>query len=170
MLEAITEAVANKGYADASVADVIEIAGVSRRTFYEQFRDKEDCFLTAYDVLSDRLIEAMTVVSATKSSGPSRRRAQIEKFIAVLAHEPLSARVFMVDVLGAGSRALVAREAVNARFALAVLGSTVPAVQRAMIVGAVNAVIVGKLLEGLPEDLPKMTGALCTFIEGAIRI
>ncbi|HEX7702020.1 MAG TPA: helix-turn-helix domain-containing protein, partial [Kofleriaceae bacterium] len=59
LLESMTEAVARRGYAEATVAEVIEIAGVSRKTFYEHFRDKEDCFLKAYEILSDRLVIAM---------------------------------------------------------------------------------------------------------------
>jgi AcrR family transcriptional regulator len=168
MLEAITEVVAKHGYGDASVADVIDVAGVSRRTFYEHFSDKEDCFLTAYEVLSSRLVESMKTAGATKPSGAGRRRAQIEKFIAVLEHEPLSARVFMVDVLGAGMRALRAREDVNARFALAVLGPAVSPLRRAAIVGAVNAVIVGKLLDRQVEELPRLVSPLCSFIERAL--
>src|SRR5262245_41468079 len=74
MIEAITEAVGKRGYADASVADVIELAGVSRRTFYEHFRDKEDCFLTAYEVLSGRCIDAMVAAGAAHPAGKLRRR------------------------------------------------------------------------------------------------
>lgn len=169
ILEGITEVVAKKGYAEANVADVIAVAGVSRRSFYEHFTDKEDCFLTAYDVLSDRLIAAMAAAGSTKHAGPARRRAQIEKFIAVLEHDPLSARVFMVDVLSAGLRALHAREDVNARFAVAVLGPSITGSQRAAIVGGVNAVIVGKLLQRRFEELPGLAGPLCSFIERALR-
>ena len=46
---AIADAVAAEGYAATSVADVIALAGVSRKTFYEHFADKEACFLAAYD-------------------------------------------------------------------------------------------------------------------------
>ena len=46
----MAQVVAEKGYAATTVADVVERAGVSRRTFYEQFADKEACFLAAYDV------------------------------------------------------------------------------------------------------------------------
>src|SRR3954454_14835880 len=48
MLTAMAEAVAQKGYARTTVADVLSRARVSRETFYEQFADKEDCFLAAY--------------------------------------------------------------------------------------------------------------------------
>src|SRR5215218_6805837 len=49
MLDAMAQVVAEKGYGAATVADVIERAGVSRKTFYEHFRDKEACFLAAFD-------------------------------------------------------------------------------------------------------------------------
>src|SRR5690242_3020391 len=49
VLEAMVKAVAEKGYAATTIADVVARAGVSRRTFYEQFRDKEACFLAAFD-------------------------------------------------------------------------------------------------------------------------
>src|SRR2546430_485761 len=50
LVEAMAQVVAEKGYPATTVADVVERAGVSRRTFYEQFADKEACFLAAYDV------------------------------------------------------------------------------------------------------------------------
>ncbi|HEV7687975.1 MAG TPA: helix-turn-helix domain-containing protein, partial [Acidimicrobiia bacterium] len=50
LVDAMAQIVAEKGYPATTVADVVERAGVSRRTFYEQFADKEACFLAAYDV------------------------------------------------------------------------------------------------------------------------
>ena len=49
LVDAMAQIVAEKGYPATTVADVVERAGVSRRTFYEQFADKEACFLAAYD-------------------------------------------------------------------------------------------------------------------------
>jgi hypothetical protein len=45
----MVESVYQRGYAATSVAHVIALAGVSRRAFYEQFTNKEDCFLSTYD-------------------------------------------------------------------------------------------------------------------------
>src|SRR5438270_860325 len=59
MLEAMVQAVAEKGYAHVAVADVIERAGVSRKTYYEQFANKEGCFLAAYDAGVDALLHAI---------------------------------------------------------------------------------------------------------------
>src|SRR5207245_10827747 len=49
ILDAILDVVGEHGYATATVADVTTAAGISRTTFYEQFRNKQDAFLTAYD-------------------------------------------------------------------------------------------------------------------------
>src|SRR5919201_6795907 len=60
MLAAMAEVVAQKGYARTTVADVLSRARVSRETFYEQFSDKEDCFLAAYDFSVEAMLEAIT--------------------------------------------------------------------------------------------------------------
>src|SRR6266550_4193374 len=59
MLEAIAQAVAMKGYAATTVGDVIARAGVSRKTFYEQFADKEDCFYAACTYVADSLYDTV---------------------------------------------------------------------------------------------------------------
>ena len=50
------EVVSERGYPETRVVDVIEVAGVSRKTFYELFSSKEDCFLATYDVLLGNLL------------------------------------------------------------------------------------------------------------------
>ena len=59
MLEAMAEAVAEKGYTHMAVADVVSGAGVSRETFYQHFADKEDCFLAAFDLVVDAVRQTM---------------------------------------------------------------------------------------------------------------
>jgi AcrR family transcriptional regulator len=148
MLEAVTEAVARDGYAAASVADVIAIAGVSRKTFYEQFDDKEDCFLTAYDVMSARFAEALAGVG-TEGSVEERMEARIRAYLKGLAREPAMARAFVVEVLGAGARALARRERVTAKFAELLLGETsADPLSRRAIIGGINDVVAAALLAG----------------------
>src|SRR5262249_28796564 len=57
LLDAMAQACAAEGYGRATVAAVIARAGVSRKTFYEQFSDREDCFLAAYDAIVSQFIE-----------------------------------------------------------------------------------------------------------------
>ena len=56
---AVADCVAAKGYASTSVADIIAAAGVSRKTFYEHFADKEACFLAAYEMVADHIRSSM---------------------------------------------------------------------------------------------------------------
>lgn len=53
ILWAMAETMAAKGYGATSVADVLRAAGVSRRTFYEQFASKADCFMSAFEEAAD---------------------------------------------------------------------------------------------------------------------
>ena len=118
MLEAMVEAVAEKGYARVAVADVIERAGVSRKTFYEQFANKEECFLAAYDAGVDRLLAAIDAAPAELAPDwlAAARRA-VEVYLEAMAAGPAFARAFLIEVLAAGPRALARRDAVQERFA-----------------------------------------------------
>src|SRR3954447_12383520 len=65
ILDAILDVVGEHGYAGATVADVTTAAGVSRTTFYEQFRNKQDAFLTAYDEFGRRFLAELDRVPTT---------------------------------------------------------------------------------------------------------
>ena len=118
MLAAMVQAVADKGYARVAVADVIERAGVSRKTFYEQFANKEDCFLAAYDATVDDLLA--TIDGALEALAPdwlAAHRAAVGAYLEALAASPEFAKAFLIEVLGAGAEALDRRAAVQDRFA-----------------------------------------------------
>jgi AcrR family transcriptional regulator len=79
LLEATGRAVADKGYAATTIEDIVRGAGVSKKTFYEHFSDKLDCFLAAYEAASDELLEHVRRAqdaaggaedTATRDAGP----------------------------------------------------------------------------------------------------
>jgi len=119
LIDAMAQVVAEKGYPAATVADVVERAGVSRRTFYEQFTDKEACFLAAYDVglavVMGRIQEAVEVTDPD-GGWRAQARAGVEAFLALLASEPAFARALQLEVLTAGPAALERRAAMLATF------------------------------------------------------
>jgi len=112
LIEAMAQVVAEKGYAATTVADVVERAGVSRRTFYEQFADKEACFLAAYDAglaaVLGRIREAAETGLPARD-WRARARAGVEAFLQLLAAEPAFARALQVEILTAGPAALERR-------------------------------------------------------------
>ncbi len=101
-------AVAEKGYAETTVSDVVDRAGVSRRTFYEQFPDKEACFLAAYDTGVEIVLGAIrrAVEPIGEREWRARARAAVETFMGVLASEPYFAWALVVEVMAAGRPAL----------------------------------------------------------------
>jgi AcrR family transcriptional regulator len=113
LLDAIANVVAEKGYAATRVADITEYAGVSRKTFYELFSDKEDCFLAAYDaitaLLMDRMARGLSAVAS--ASWEQQVSALLGEFLRFLAAEPAFARMCIVEVLGSGPRGLAKRDA-----------------------------------------------------------
>jgi AcrR family transcriptional regulator len=113
LLDAIANVVADKGYAATRVADITEYAGVSRKTFYELFTDKEDCFLAAYDAITALLMSRMArgLEQVADASWEDQVSALLGEFLRFLAAEPAFAKMCIVEVLGSGPRGLARRDA-----------------------------------------------------------
>jgi AcrR family transcriptional regulator len=171
MLVAIADAVAEKGYASTAVADVIERAGVSRRSFYEHFANKEDCFLAAYDAGVSGLLDEIAAAEETGGDDLiARARAATEAYLELLADNPAFARTFLIEVLGAGPSALARRDVVHQRFAQRFaeslararavepdLPEVAPYVLRAMV-GAIHELVTEQLLAHGAASLPELLG------------
>src|SRR5512133_3867401 len=98
----VIEVVSETGYAGLTVRGVIERAGVSRRTFYEHFSNKQDVFLAAYDVVVETLAHEVRLAYARGRTYPQRVGFALETFLGLLAGHPALAHVCIVQVLAAG--------------------------------------------------------------------
>ncbi len=118
LLDAIANVVAEKSYAGTRVADITDYAGVSRKTFYELFTDKEECFLAAFDTINELLMDRMdqALTDLSDSNWRIRVRALLGEFLRFLAAEPAFARMCIVEVLGSGAAGLARRDAAIAAF------------------------------------------------------
>jgi AcrR family transcriptional regulator len=160
MLDALCHAVAEKGYARTSVADVIERAGVSRETFYEHFTDKEDCFLAAYELASATLREAIASALPPESADPLERYDRaMAAYLKTMSEERAYARVFLIDVYGAGPAALARRFRVFQGFVDLIAGifGARSAADRALceaLVGAVSSLVTIRVAIGEFDELP----------------
>jgi AcrR family transcriptional regulator len=177
LLVAMADATADKGYANIAVADVIERAGVSRRSFYEHFSNKEECFLAAYDAGVDGMLEEIAQAEAGAAGLGEGARAGTEVYLQILADNPAFARTFLIEVLGAGPAALVRRDAVHERFAqrmaeahAAMSKDLVPPTSPALpapapyifraAVGAIHELVIDRLLKEGAEALPALLGPI----------
>jgi AcrR family transcriptional regulator len=104
LVNALIAHVGEHGYAATSVADVVARAGVSRKTFYEHFRDKEDCFLAAYQIGKEALLgRLVTAVGETYGTDPvAQLRAAIHAYLEFFAQETSFAASFMLEAAAAG--------------------------------------------------------------------
>jgi AcrR family transcriptional regulator len=164
LLEAIGRAVAERGYAGATIDDVVRRAGVSKATFYEHFADKQDCFLAAYQAASEELLARVREAHASASDDwLERTRAGIHAYLRWLAADPALARVYLVEVAAAGPVALERREALRDRYAELVRerrGSDLPFEIFHAVVAAVDDLVVRHIREHGAEKLPELEPVL----------
>lgn len=120
LLRAVIAAVAETGFGDVTVADIVRGARVSKAAFYAHFTDKEDCFLAATreggQLMSDQVAAAARHLPAG-TGAEEALRASIAAFLGFLAREPAFARAFYIDMPAAGPRAVRRLEAAQHAFA-----------------------------------------------------
>ena len=165
LLRAMADAVAANGYAKTTVADVLKRARVSRETFYEQFQNKEECFLAAYDaaaaIVAAEMSAALPQGNGAGASFTQRLDGLLRAYLEALAFEPALARTFMVEVYAAGPGALARRVEVQTRFAelVAAMAGARDARQRfacEALVAAVSSLVTQLLCADQPEKIPDL--------------
>ena len=162
ILHSMIEAVAERGYQETRVVDVVERAGVSRATFYDLFDDVEDCFLEAYDYVSARLFASASEAFNQNSGAPwaERIRAAMAALLELLAAWPECARFAIVEVLAAGPKALARRDAVLRQFTEFVEAGRnqssleLPGITSVAIVGGTQELLYTEILHGATARLP----------------
>jgi AcrR family transcriptional regulator len=154
MLLALVEVAAERGAGQASVAHVVARAGVSRRTFYELFDDREDCFLAAFDHALARASDVVLPAYLAEQGWRERVRAGLAALLAFLDEEPGLGGLLLVDSLSAGPRALERRERLLATLIAVVDGGrgegrtagSSPPLTAEGVVGAVFSVLHARML------------------------
>lgn len=163
MLDAVTALVAEQGYAATSVADVCARAKASRKTFYEQFADKEDCFGAAFRVASEHVAHRVAEAGAAADEAPvARLEAIYGAYLTELAGFPVAARAFLVEIRASGAPSQRHRRIVQDR--LAGLLPTGPGDRddrlRVAVVAASEELIVREIVDHGPEHLPGLAPVL----------
>jgi AcrR family transcriptional regulator len=102
LIAGLAEAVAEKGYGGTTIADITRHAAVSRRTFYEHFDGKDECFVAAFDTVTEQLREQVGAAYKAEDDWADGIRAGIGAMLTFLASEPNLARLAMVEALVAG--------------------------------------------------------------------
>ncbi len=178
IVSAMVELVAERGVSNATIAHIVARSGVSRRTFYELFKDREDCFVAAFDMAVERASRYVREVYDPQASWAARIRASLIALLSFLDAEPFMARLLIVESLGAGPRALQRRSRVLAVLIAGVdegrtltgtgkstKGGSEPTLLSAEgVVGAVLSVLHARLLEKNPGRLVELTNPFMGMI------
>jgi len=171
MLAAAVDAVDEVGYAGMTVAQVISRARVSRKTFYDVFSDREDCFLAAFDQAIGQGRDLLREAYAAESSWCDGIRAALARLLMAMDEEPALTRLVVVEALAAGERVLERRaEAFEELAAVIDRGRAEPdacdppEVTAEGTVGAVFAVLHARVLESGDQPLIELLGQLMSMV------
>jgi AcrR family transcriptional regulator len=163
------------GYSGCSVERLAARAGVSRRTFYEQFAGREDVYLQTYDTAAERLLEHASAAweepaEACATDGSAQLRACLQAVLQCVAGEPQLARMCIVEVFSVGPSALEHRErhmrsfaALLEKGALKHNGAPPPPLATDGLAAAIYDVIYRRVAQDRAEELPELLEDLHSF-------
>jgi AcrR family transcriptional regulator len=164
ILVAMAETCAERGYGATTIADICEPAGVSRATFYELFKDKEDCFHAAMELsLADAMGRIVEVYSPDKPWATTVRDAAAA-FLDLLASRPAFARMALVEAPSASERGLelyasgkrVLQSLLDRGRDDPVEEQAIPSSAGRAALAAAESLIVGQILAGNAERLREL--------------
>jgi AcrR family transcriptional regulator/DNA-binding MarR family transcriptional regulator len=176
ILAAMVEVSAERGAGNVSVAHVVERAGVSRRTFYELFDDREECFLAAFDDAIARACRYVLDAYDPNARWAERLRIALAGLLTFLDVERGAGRLLIVGSLGAGASALERRRRVLAQMITLIdegrkeskTGSQLPPLTAEGVVGGVLSVLHARLVASPPppegDSLLGLTSSLMGMI------
>jgi AcrR family transcriptional regulator/DNA-binding MarR family transcriptional regulator len=173
MLGSAVQVLAEHGYGEMSVARITARARVSRRTFYDVFEDREDCFLAVFDDAIARVSErVLGAYEATSGKWQERVRTSLATLLGFLDEQPQVRSLLVMDALQSGPRVLERRAEVLERLAGALhQGGSRAASMRGLppltgegVVGAVLGVVHTRLLAKDPEPTLELLGPLVGMI------
>jgi AcrR family transcriptional regulator len=171
LFAALTAVVAERGYEATTVADVVELSGVSRSSFYRHFDDKQECFVAAVDALIGPALERLAAdEEAVTDEG--RARAGFFRLLELVAAQPAAAKMCLVEIYAAGPEAAALHDAIfdglaglAARMYEQIPGREgMPEELVRGIVGGVHKAVYKRLLRGEAETLPEAASGLWEWV------
>jgi AcrR family transcriptional regulator len=117
LIAAMAESIEEKGYRETFVGDVVRLARTSRRSFYEQFADREACFLALFDATSEDVIEQVTAAVSPESPWEQQADDAIRTWLNAMMARPRLWQSFTRELPGLGQDGAARQRAAIERFA-----------------------------------------------------
>jgi AcrR family transcriptional regulator len=165
LLAAAVVAIAERGYDQTPVADLLALSGISRTTFYQHFPGgKQECFLAAVDAAMGAGLAAVEQATADDGTWEERFGRALDALARTIVEQPAAARLCLVDVYSAGPEGLEHAEEAGARFGWLItqaLGYSperagVPPMVVTGIVGGLRKVLETRVVRGYADALPAL--------------
>lgn len=159
LLEGMAVAVAQKGYADTTIADVVREASVSRRTFYEHFSTKAECFVALYGAASHNALKVLRQAIDPSHGWEEQLERALGAYLGAMAANPALMRTLFIEILHLGPEGLTARRRVNqeiADYMVAMVRDVTPELAMA-VVGGIHELVLQAIEDGHVDELPQLT-------------
>ena len=180
LLEGMAHAVATKGYADTTIADIVREASVSRRTFYENFADKAECLIALYEAASGNAIAVLRAAIAPGGEWQTQVEQAMAAYFGVLARNPVLLRTLFIDILGLGTPGLAARRRANQQLADLMLDvvnnrpgerkrkAPLQPTMAMAVVGGINEMVLQSIEQGRAAKLQELVEPASALLRAAI--
>jgi AcrR family transcriptional regulator len=156
------------GYSGITIGHLTEEAGVSRAAFYGQFSSKQECFLAAYDLAGDWLVERVETVLRGAGELHERVGAGVVEALRLLATNPPLARLFAIDAIQAGRASRERQRACIARISAALWdsgdGPRRPSELDEMLLAGALATVARYVDAGRVEQLPEASEEVVRYL------
>jgi AcrR family transcriptional regulator len=171
IFEGLAAALVYHGYEDTKISDVVELAGLSRATFYEHFKGKEVCFAAAYEDGVERLAAAVEGAALQETAWDAQVSKGLCAALEFLAADPSLAHLLLVESLAAARPARLEHERSLVRLAEALRppadspgGEVVPEETLRLLAGGLASHLSGRVLAGEAERLPEDRDLLLQYL------
>lgn len=173
LLDGMAHAVAAKGYAETTIADIVREASVSRRTFYEHFSSKAECLIALYEAASHNGLKVLRDAIDAGQDWESQLESALGAYLGCMASSPVLMRTLFIEILGLGTDGLAARRRVNeeiAAYMLEVMGRSpkgaalTPDLAMA-VVGGIHELVLQAIEDGRVTELPELTATASQLVK-----
>ena len=173
LLEGLALAMARKGYADTTIADIVREAAVSRRTFYEHFTTKADCLVALYGAASHNVLKVLRQAVDPERDWERQVEGALRAYLGAMASNPLLMRTLFVEILHLGEEGLAARRRNNQEivdYMLEVIGRERLTPELAMaVVGGINELVLQAIEQGRVERLAELTPTASALVRAVVH-
>lgn len=180
LLDALTLALIERPYAELTIADIVAGAHVSRRTFYEQFENKDACLLALCERLSETILGLIAAGYDPEADWVEQLSRVTDLYLQALQAQPALVRTLYIELMQLGAPGLAMRRRIGQRFAMFLIMQVElsrlrepgkrplsPALATA-VVGGVNELILQAIEEGRADRLSELAPTVSEFMQAVL--